>query len=310
MKLAYYPGCTLASKAKAFDQTARWVAQKLGLELVELPEWQCCGGLVPQLTDAIMSLLAPVRILADAQSISDNLMTLCSFCYNTLKRANLIIQQDEERRQKVVEFLRETQTPKVASQATSSTLPPEARALDYDGKVRVVHLLELLRDDIGFDSVREKVVRPLAGLRVAPYYGCLLLRPPKEIGLDDPEDPTVMEQLLEALGCEVIDFPRKVDCCGSFTIVSRPELAAQCSATILRSASNLGAQLLVTSCPLCQFNLDWQQMRMLEANGEISPVPVIYFTQLMALAMGAEPYLLGFEQHLIDPRPVMAEMGM
>lgn len=288
MSLAYYPGCTLASKAKAFDQTARWVAQKLDLELVELPQWQCCGGLVPQVTDAVMGLLAPIRILADAQAISDRLMTLCSFCYNTLKRANLVFQQDPERRQKVTDFLEQ----------------------QYDGNVKVIHMMELIRDEIGFDAVRSKVTRPLTGIRVAPYYGCLLLRPPKEVGLDDPEDPTVMEQLLEALGCDVIDFPRKVECCGSFMIVSRPELAAQCSTTILRSASSLGAQLLVTSCPLCQFNLDWQQMRMLEANGEISPMPVIYFTQLMALAMGAEPYLLGFEQHLVDPRPAVMDLGL
>jgi len=288
MKLAYYPGCTLASKAKAFDQTARWVAQKLDIELVELPQWQCCGGLVPQVTDAVMGLLAPIRILADTQAIGDRLMTLCSFCYNTLKRANLVFLQDSERRQKVTDFLEQ----------------------QYDGNVKVIHMLELIRDEIGFDAVRSKVTRPLTGIKVAPYYGCLLLRPPKEIGLDDPEDPTVMEQLLEALGCEVVDFPRKVECCGSFMIVNRPELAAQCSTTIVHSASSLGAQLLVTSCPLCQFNLDWQQMRMLEANGEISPVPVIYFTQLMALAMGAEPYLLGFEQHLVDPRPAVMELGL
>jgi len=287
MRLAYYPGCTLVSKAKAFDQTARWVAQNLGVELVELPQWQCCGGLVPQVTDAVMGLLAPIRILADTQAVSDRLMTLCSFCYNTLKRANLIFQQDSERRQKVVDFLEQ----------------------QYDGNVKVVHMLELIRDEIGFETVRQKVVRPLKGLRVAPYYGCLLLRPPKEIGLDDPEDPTVMEQLLEALGCQVVDFPRKVECCGSFMIVNKPELSAQCSETILRSASNLGAQLLVTSCPLCQFNLDWQQMRMLESDGEISPVPVIYFTQLMALAMGAEPHMLGFEHHLVDPRPTVMELG-
>jgi len=287
MRLAYYPGCTLVSKAKAFDQTARWVAQNLGVELVELPQWQCCGGLVPQVTDTVMGLLAPIRILADTQAVSDRLMTLCSFCYNTLKRANLIFQQDPERRQKVVDFLEQ----------------------QYDGNVKVVHMLELIRDEIGFETVRQKVVRPLKGLRVAPYYGCLLLRPPKEIGLDDPEDPTVMEQLLEALGCQVVDFPRKVECCGSFMIVNKPELSAQCSETILRSASNLGAQLLVTSCPLCQFNLDWQQMRMLESDGEISPVPVIYFTQLMALAMGAEPHMLGFEHHLVDPRPTVMELG-
>lgn len=288
MQVAYYPGCTLASKAKAFDQTARWVAQKLDLELVELPQWQCCGGLVPQVTDAVMGLLAPIRILADAQVISDRLMALCSFCYNTLKRANLVFQQDSERRQKVTDFLEQ----------------------QYDGSVKVVHMLELIRDEIGFDAVRSKVTKPLTGVRVAPYYGCLLLRPPKEIGLDDPEDPTVMEQLLEALGCEVVDFPRKVECCGSFMIVNRPELAVQCSTTILRSASSFGAQWLVTSCPLCQFNLDWQQMRVLESNGEISPVPVIYFTQLMALAMGAEPHLLGFEQHMVDPRPTVMELGL
>ncbi len=287
MRLAYYPGCTLASKAKAFDQTTRWVAQALGLELVELPQWQCCGGLVAQVTDAVMGLLAPVRILADAQAISNKLLTLCSFCYNTLKRANLVMQQDSERRQKVTDFLEQP----------------------YDGTTQVVHLLEVLRDDVSFDAVRQRVARPLTGLKVAPYYGCLLLRPPKEIGLDDPEEPTVMEQLLTALGCEPVDFPRKVECCGSFMIVSRPEVAAQCSATIVRSAAQLGADVLVTSCPLCQFNLDWQQVQIAESNGEIKSVPVLYFTQLMALALGAEPYSLGLEQHLVDPRPVVLGMG-
>ncbi len=287
MRLAYYPGCTLASKAKAFDQTTRWVANALGLDLVELPEWQCCGGLVPQLTDAVMGLLAPVRILADAQAISDKLLTLCSFCYNTLKRANLVMRTDLERRRKVTDFLEQP----------------------YDGSTKVVHLLEVLRDDLGFDALQKRVSRPLRGLKVAPYYGCLLLRPSKEIGLDDPEEPIVMEQLLMALGCEPLDFPRKVECCGSFMIVNRPELAAQCSATILRSASQLGADVLVTSCPLCQFNLDWQQVRMLESNGEGKPVPVLYFTQLLALALGAEPFTLGFEQHFVDPRPVVLGIG-
>lgn len=284
MRLFYFPGCTLHSKAKGFDRSARLAAEALGIELVELPQWQCCGGLIPQVTDTVMGLVAPIRLLADTQQLGgDKLLTLCSFCYNSLKRANKIFCEDKERREKLMNFLEQP----------------------YDGSVRVVHLLEVLRDEVGFDEVRKRVQHPLEGWRVAPYYGCLLLRPYQDIGLDDPEEPKVMEQFLESLGCAVLDFPRKTDCCGSFLIVSNPSLAAQCSWTILRSAARMGANALVTSCPLCQYNLDKQEAKTLNGDSGMPPVPILYFTQLLALAFGIDPSLLGFEQHAVDPMPLI-----
>lgn len=285
MRLAYFPGCTLNEKAKGFDLSARLAAEALGIEIEELPEWQCCGGLIPQVSDTVMGLVAPVRILTDAQKLGgDKLLTLCSFCYNTLKRANKIFREDAEKRQKLIDFIEQP----------------------YDGGVEVVHLLEVLRDDVKFEEVKKRVQRELSGWKVAPYYGCLLLRPYKEIGLDDPEEPTVMEKLLESLGCTVLDFPRKTECCGSFLIVSNPSLAAQCSLPIIRSAVKMKADALVTSCPLCQYNLDKQQSQMLSGDSGFKPVPILYFTQLLALALGVEPNLLGFERHLVDPMPLLA----
>lgn len=273
MKLAYFPGCTLADKAQALDRSARWAAEALGIQLQELPQWQCCGGLVPQVTDTLMGLVAPVRILADTQALGSRLLTLCTFCYNSLKRANYRVRQDEEGRRKLTDFLEQP----------------------YDGGVEVVHLLEVLRDDVGFEALRERVKRPLNSWRVAPYYGCLLLRPHAEIGLDDPEEPTILERLLESLGCQVVDFPRKTECCGSFLILSHPELAAQCSATLLRSAARCGVNALVTTCPLCQYNLESQQTQMLSRDGGFKPVSILYFSQLLALALGAEPSQVGLE---------------
>jgi heterodisulfide reductase subunit B len=287
MTLTYFPGCTLHRRARGFDLSARWAAQALGIELEELPEWQCCGGLIPQIEDGLMGLVAPVRILADARPHGDRLLTLCSFCYNTLKRANRIVREDEEKRRTLTDFLEQP----------------------YDGGVEVVHLLEILRDEVGFGEVKKRVQRPLTDWRVVPYYGCLLLRPHRDLGLDDPEEPTILERFLESLGCEVLDFPRKTECCGSFLILSHPDVAAACSSALLQAVASLRADALVTSCPLCQYNLDRQQAQMLGKDAGFQPIPVLYFTQLLALALGSDPDRLGLEQHFIDPTPLVMSKG-
>lgn len=283
MRIPYFPGCTLYAKAKNYDQSARVAAAALDIQMDEMKEWQCCGALHSQVTDNLMGLVASTRILSDARRESDKLVTLCSFCYNTLKRVNRVVQTDAEKRVKLNTFLEQ----------------------DYDGRLKVVHLLEVLRDDLGFEQVAGRVKRPLTGLRVAPYYGCLLLRPAKEIGLDNPEEPTILEELLTSLGAEVVDFPQKTECCGSYLIVSNPDLAEKASAAVLSGAGRRGADVLVTTCPLCQYNLDHRQAGLERGNGSYGSIPVLYFTQLLGLALGIEPARLGLEQHAVDPRPLL-----
>lgn len=265
----YYPGCELRSRARALDISARKACETLGITLKELKDWTCCGGLVAQVNDNYMALLAPARVLlqAHAQGFKE-LVTLCAFCFNTLRRAAFFLERHPEARRKVATFLE------------VETLP----------QVRVLHLLEVLRDSAGFDRIRESVRRPLKGLRVAPYYGCLLLRPAQEIGLDDPEEPTLMEGLLGALGCDVVDFRSRTDCCGSYHIVTNQGAAAQCAQVILHSAASAKADVLVASCPVCQFNLDWSQT----GNGNTG-MPVVYFPQLLAFALGEPAEALGFD---------------
>lgn len=283
MKLPYFPGCTLYTKARGFDRSARVCVQALGFELVELPQWNCCGATFPLSVDNLLDLTGPARILIDARQEGDQLAVACSTCYNVLKRTNRVLQSDEDSREKINFFV-------------------EA---DYQGDLEVVHLLEILRDIIGYDRIRTAVRRPLTGLKVAAYYGCLLLRPPREIGLDDPDNPQVMENLMRALGAEAVDYPHFGECCGAYLSVKSAEAATECSHTILASARKNSADLVVTSCPLCQFNLDHHQEEMKRRHAGFEPIPVLYFTQLLGLALGLDTAGFDFDGHYIDPRSVL-----
>lgn len=273
MKLLYYPGCTLRSSAVGFDVSAKQSAAALGIELVELQDITCCGGLFPQTTENLMPLLAPTRVLVQAQrqNIDGQLMTLCSFCYNTLKRTNHFLKVDAQKRSILSDFLEEP----------------------YRGELEIVHFLEVLKNTIGYESIQKKVHNgSIAGMKVAAYYGCLLLRPSEELGLDDPEQPTILEDLLRALGCEVVDFPMRTECCGSFLIISDPSAAKTCSMRILSRVENSGIETLVTSCPLCQYNLT--KFSGLDKNHDNGKrISILYFTQILGLALGIEPEKLG-----------------
>jgi heterodisulfide reductase subunit B len=177
----------------------------------------------------------------------------------------------------------------------------------YEGKVRVTHFLELLRDRVGWQTVADQVTQPLKGLKVAPYYGCLLLRPQAEIGLDEADHPHILHECLTALGADVVDFPYQDECCGSYLLVSKPELPQKMAEGILRSARKHGAQAIATACPLCQFNLDHPQERGGAINLQGGGLPVLYFTQLMAVALGLPPEEWGLDGHTVDPRPLFAE---
>ncbi len=285
--IPYFPGCTCKADALPFEVSAKAVMRELDIEMREWDRWTCCGTVYSMTTDDLIHQLGPARNLIRVQEEgSDRVVTICSMCYSTLKLSAMMFDEDEEKLQKLNDFLYDE--------------------VDYEGGVRVMHLLELLRDDVGFDAVKERVVRPLKGLRVAPYYGCTLVRP-TEAGIDDREEPRVMHDLLEALGAEVVDSPFKVECCGSYETVNRPEMVAEKCHRILADAINRGADLVVTSCPLCEFNLDDRQEAISSMAPRFPGIPVLYFTSLMAIAFDLPLEEWGLESATVDPMPVLKE---
>jgi len=275
MELSYYPGCTLKTKAKGLEDSAIASMDALGIRLVEIERWNCCGTVYSLAEDDLAHHLAPVRnLIRVKEQGSDRVGTLCSFCYHTLKRANLLMRNDAEKRKTLNDFMEEE--------------------VDYSGEVEVVHLLEVLRDDVGWENIAAKVRVPLQGLKVAPYYGCTLLRP-QEVAIDQVERPTILHRLMEALGAEAVDFPYTTECCGSFQIVGNPDFVTQRAWEILSSALRRGAEALVLTCPLCHFNLTQRQTELISRYSDFGGLPVLYFSQLLAISLGIDPKVCHFE---------------
>ena len=289
MKFAYYPGCTLKDQALGFEDTAVAVCARLGVELAELSRWNCCGTVYSLSMDNLMFQTAPIRNLLRAREDGfDSVVTLCSMCYNTLKRANDLVREDPEKLDKLNLFMNREET-------------------DYTPDVKVYHLLELLRDVVGFDKVREAVKLPLEGMKLAAYYGCLLTRP-ESLGFDDTEDPTSIDNLIKAMGAEPVDYPYKLECCGSYETVTAPAHIAERTYRIVGSAAAAGAQAIVTSCPLCFYNLDSRQKLAKKNHSDLKPIPVLYLTQPLALAFGLDPRLCRFEKCYVDPKPLFEKL--
>ena len=253
----YYPGCTLKSKASRFDISAVKAAEALGAEMREIPEWQCCGGVYPMACDEIVHRLPSVRALNEAKNNGRDLLTVCSACYHVLKSVNYNMKNSMELRSK-----------------TNSYLEYEK---EYKGETRVVHYLEMLRDDIGFGAVSEKVVNPLKGLKIAPYYGCLILRPSKIIGFDDAENPVTMENFIKALGGDPVVYPFRNECCGGYAVAEDKAIAEKKSREIIECAKKHGADMIITACPLCMYNLK-----------KYADIPIKYFTEILCEALGIE----------------------
>ncbi len=288
MEYLYFPGCTLYTKAKNFDQTARNCSTLLGFELRELSNWTCCGATFPLATDNLMALLPPARILARARQEGMVLTTLCSICFNVIKRTNRLIQKDGEKREKINNFIE----------------------MDYKGDLEVLHYLEVLKREIGFREIKNRMSKSLNGIKLAAYYGCMLLRPFDEIGFDDKERPKIFEEFLALLGAEPIDFPYKIECCGSFQSVGAPDIATECSYRILASAIKNGAEAIVSTCPMCTFNLDHKQSEIKQKHLDFKLIPVFYFTQLLGITLGLDHQTLGFELNAVDPLKILKEKGL
>ena len=260
MKYSYYPGCTLKNKAQDLDRYARASALKLGFELEEIPDWQCCGGVYPLGSDEIASKLASVRALNYAKEQGQDLITLCSACHHVLKRVNDDMKNVQD----------------ISDRANNYMKLDEP----YRGETKVLHFLEVLRDVIGFDELKKMVVNPLTGKKIGAYYGCLALRPGKVLEFDDPENPQIMEDFIRALGAEPVIYPYRNECCGAYTALEDKNIPAKRSKMIFDSADGFGADMLITACPLCMYNLNKS-----EAD---SKVPVYYFTELLAEALGVK----------------------
>ena len=255
MKYSYFPGCTLRNKAKDLDAYARACAEKLGFTLEELTDWQCCGGVYPLGADEIASKLPSVRALNAAKEQGQDLVAVCSACYHVLKRVN-----DD-----------------MANVADIQTRANNYMQLDtpYTGETKVLHYLEVLRDVVGFDKLKEAVVNPLTGRKIGAYYGCLLLRPSNVMAFDDPENPTILEDFIRALGAEPVVYPYRNECCGGYISIKEKEQTAGLCKKITDSAAGFQADCLVTACPLCKYNLS-----------KNSNLPIVYFTELLAEALG------------------------
>ena len=277
----YFPGCTLRTVAKDFDASAKASAQALGFELKEMEGWLCCGAVFSNVNDNLMTKAGPNRILSRAQKEGGTLTTLCAGCYNVLRRTTF----------------HASHTP--ASQETINTFNEET----FNGGVEVLHFLEVLRDRIGFEAVEKAVKAPLTGLPVAAYYGCLLLRPPGEMQLDDPNRPSIMEDLFTRLGCTPIDYPARTQCCGSYLSVSSSEYSEPLARDILQSARKSGARVLALSCPLCRYNLEMGSNGTANS-GTGESLPIVYFTQLLGLALGLDP-----QQLQLDSRQMQSIRG-
>jgi heterodisulfide reductase subunit B len=266
MKVSYYPGCTLKTKAKNLEDAAVASMAALGVEFEELSRWNCCGAVHSLTDDDLIHQVAPVRDLIRAMDQgSEKVVTLCSMCYNTLARANALMREDEEKRKTINLFMSEES--------------------DYQGEVEVVHFLNFLRDTVGWEKLKGSVKAPLKDLKVASYYGCTLVRP-RNVAIEPDGEQKLMRDLLEALGGTPVDFPDSTLCCGSYQILANPDAAMDVSARILESATRAGADALMLSCPLCEFNLAKTQEELLEKGKISKEVPVYYFTQLLAMALG------------------------
>ncbi len=260
MVFSYYPGCTLKTKAKELDDYARKSAEILGITMEEIPDWQCCGGVYSTASDEIASKLSSVRALIAARDKGQDLLTLCSACHNVLKRVNNEIATNEDMCFRANNYLK-SETP-------------------YTGETNVIHYLEMLRDKVGFDELKKKVTNPLTGRKIAAYYGCLLLRPGKVMQFDNPENPTIIEDFIKAIGATPVIFPYRNECCGGYMAMENEELAKKKVDVILESATEMGAEAIITACPLCMYNLD--------ANATANKLPIYYFTQLLAEALGVK----------------------
>ncbi len=287
MKYAYYPGCSLHATAVDYDESTLAVAAALGIELVETPDWSCCGSTPAHSTDELLAVALPAKNLLAARTVAEEMVVCCSACFSRFKFAQKHIEEKEHLRAQLTEMM-----------------PIE----DLRG-MKVRHLIDVLVKDVGLEKVAEAKKRDL-DLKVACYYGCLLTRPPKVTEFDDAEDPQSMDELLTAAGMETLPWPFKVECCGATFSLTRTEVVLRLTAEILEMAKQAGADCISVACPLCHANLDMRQSDIKKKLGIDYGIPVFYFTQLLGMAFGLAPDDLGIGRGLVDCKELLAAKGV
>ena len=281
MKYTYYPGCTAKTTSVEFGLSAETVCEALGVELLELEDWNCCGASSAHSLNHELSLSLPGRNVGLAQAAGLDMVIPCPACYQNCLSADREFRQDEDWRRRMETLL----------------------DFQYNGQGRPRHLLEVLSRDLEMGAIQAQVGRPLEGLKVACYYGCVLVRPPEKTGWDDPEHPTTMDRLVEALGAETIDWSYKVDCCGASMTLSLSDVVVDLSSKIVEGAVEAGADCVAAACGICQINLDTRQ-------AVEKKTPIFYFTELMALALGLPGVEKWLGKHTVDPRPLLRARGL
>jgi len=285
-QIAYYPGCSLHSSAAEYAKTLEAVAEALDLKLVEPPGWICCGSSPAHSSDHMLATKYPIVNLSIIEQMGfAEVAAPCSACYSRFKTAAYQMAHNPEEARRVNEEI----------------------GYEYRGKLRIMHLVEALIEKVGLDKIESKVQKPLKGLKVACYYGCYLTRPADVTGAPHPEYPMEMDYLMQRLGADAVDWDYKTDCCGGSLGLTQTPLALEMTAKLLRNAHQRGADVVVTVCPLCHVNIDGRQGQIEELGFNI---PVLYATQLAAIALGLGEKAALLDKNLVEPRPVLRQKGL
>lgn len=286
MRYAYYPGCSLEATGRPYEESVSAVSKALGIELVELEDWNCCGATAYMSINDTLSFSLSARNLCQAKKIGDTLVTACSACYTNLRKTETYIAEFPEMKAEVNTSLAEAN-------------------LSYDGGITTKHYLQVVMQDIGSDTIRSYVKKPITGLRVAPYYGCQIARP---FGIeDDTDNPMMLDNLLVALGATPTYYPMKTFCCGGSLMGTRQEVALRLCRNLLLCAQQDNAECIAVTCPLCQLNLDAYQTAINKAYGTNFHFPIVYFTQLMGLAFGIDSKILGLNKSIVPATTMVAQ---
>lgn len=289
-KLTYFPGCSAHGTSEEFDKTVKMVMNDLGVQMEEIPDWNCCGATSAHTMSETLSYALPLRNLVLAEKLDNKTMAIpCASCYQRMKVTKVHLDENPELAGKI-----------------NATVVDDGT---YKGDVEVKSMLQYCYEDIGLEAIRSKVTRSLAGMKFACYYGCLLTRPRAITNFDSPEYPVSMDQIVEALGAKATEFDFKTECCGASFSISNTEVVMNLSGKILEMAVESGAHAIVVACPLCQSNLDMRQPDIEKQTGKRLNIPVFYFTQLMALAFGKNAGELMFEKHIVPVEQALANIG-
>ena len=287
MKLAYYPGCSLEGTGIEYHLSTKKSAEILGVDLVEIDDWNCCGATSAHNTNKLLSIALPARNLAVAEKTGLDVLAPCAACYNRFRNTEHVVREDAATREKIEQII----------------------DMPYTASNKTISVLEWLVSEVGLDKLKDKVVSPLKGMKAACYYGCLLVRPQSHTGFDDVEDPQSMDNIVKALGADAIEWSFKSECCGAALATSRPEIGSKMIFNVLKNAKDSGAECIVTACPLCLMNLDMRQAGAEKAHNEKIDMPIYYITELVALAAGVEPNAIGVNRHFVEAKSYLSKLA-